>query len=195
MVMMTMIAMTAVVNAAAEHLHEAWPSRAANCLSSASRDVDFLSAIATHTHTHNHFTALCTLSGLAGTRRYVHFAIFWIFWCKMKITQADTPTVQMDYHPSRLIGAPIFAIPTIFTQDTLPGTTLPIYPGLGQALHMLACIPGGLVPPFLQRSVYNIHISPTDLTQRECVFRKYQKSVHISCLRATDKQYSLTRAI
>ena len=32
--------------------------------------------------------------------------------------------------PSRLIGAPISAIPTIFTLDALPGTTLPIYPGL-----------------------------------------------------------------
>jgi len=32
-----------------------------------------------------------------------------------------------------------------FTPDALPGTTLPIYPGLGQAPNMLACIPGGLV--------------------------------------------------
>jgi len=30
-------------------------------------------------------------------------------------------------------------------QDALPYTTLPIYPGLGQAPNMLACIPGGLV--------------------------------------------------
>jgi len=29
--------------------------------------------------------------------------------------------------------------------DALPGTTLPIYPGLGQAPNMLDCIPGGLV--------------------------------------------------
>jgi len=28
--------------------------------------------------------------------------------------------------------------------DALPGTTLPIYPGLGQAPNMPACIPGGL---------------------------------------------------
>jgi len=45
--------------------------------------------------------------------------------------------------PSRLIGAPTSAITTIFTQDALPYTTLPIYPGLGQAPNMLACIPGG----------------------------------------------------
>jgi len=65
----------------------------------------------------------------------------------MKITQADTPTIRMDCHPSRLIGAHISAIPTIFTPDALPGTTLPIYPGLGQAPSMLACIglPSGLV--------------------------------------------------
>jgi len=76
----------------------------------------------------------------------VHFAIFLIFWCKMKITQADTPTIRMDCHPSKLIGAPISAIPTIFTQDALPDTTLPIYPGLRHASNMLAYIPSGLVP-------------------------------------------------
>jgi len=62
----------------------------------------------------------------------------------MKITQADAPTIRMDCHPSRLNGAPITAIPIIFTPDALPGTTLPINPGLGQAPNMLACIPSGL---------------------------------------------------
>jgi len=47
--------------------------------------------------------------------------------------------------PSRLIAAPTSAIPTIFTQDALPYTILPVYPGLGQASKMLACIPSGLV--------------------------------------------------
>jgi len=53
----------------------------------------------THTHTQPiHFTALCTLSGTTRVSGYqkVHFAIFWIFWCKMKITQADAPTIWMD---------------------------------------------------------------------------------------------------
>jgi len=63
----------------------------------------------------------------------------------MKITQADAPTIQMDCHQSRLIGASTCAIPTIFMLDALPYTTLPIYPGLEQAPNMLACIPGGLV--------------------------------------------------
>jgi len=31
-------------------------------------------------------------------------------------------------------------MPTIFMPDALPGTTVPIYPGLGQAPNMLACI-------------------------------------------------------
>jgi len=48
--------------------------------------------------------------------------------------------------PSRLIGAPTSAIPTIITQDAVPYTTLPIYPGLGQAPYMLACILGGFFP-------------------------------------------------
>jgi len=49
-----------------------------------------------------------------------------------------------DCHPSRLNGAPTSAIP-IFTHDALPYTTLPIYPGLGQAPNMLDCIPGDLI--------------------------------------------------
>ena len=108
------------------------------------RNMKTQSTHACHTGTHNHFTALCTLSWY----QKVHFAIFWIFWCKMKITQAETPTIRMDCHPmspSRLIGAPISAISMIFTLDAIPGTTLPIYPGLGQAPKMLACIPSGLV--------------------------------------------------
>jgi len=51
--------------------------------------------------------------------------------------------------PSRLIGTPTSAITTIFTQDALPYTTLLIYPGLGQAPNMLACIPSGLVHPLI----------------------------------------------
>jgi len=47
--------------------------------------------------------------------------------------------------PSRLIDALTSAIPTTFTQDALPYTTLPIYPGLGQAPNMLSSIPSGLV--------------------------------------------------
>ena len=46
---------------------------------------------------------------------------------------------------SRLIGAPIAAISTFFMLDALPGTTLPIYLGLGYAPTMLACTTGGLV--------------------------------------------------
>jgi len=66
-----------------------------------------------HTHTNNHFTALWTLSGTTWVSRYqkVHCTIFWIFWSKMKITQAETPTIWMGCHPSRLIGAPTSAIP------------------------------------------------------------------------------------
>jgi len=94
--------------------------------------------------------ALWTMSGITRVSHYqkVHFAIFWIFWCKMKITQAGAPTIWMDCHPIQTNGATTSTIPTIFTLDALPDTTLPIYPGLGQAPDMLACIPSG--------SVYNI---------------------------------------
>jgi len=98
------------------------------------------------THTYNHFTALWTMSGTTWVSQYqkAHFAIFWIFWNKMKITQADAPTIWMDCHPIQTNWYPHLCHPTIFTQDALPYTTLPIYPGLGQAPNMLTCIPGGL---------------------------------------------------
>ena len=39
------------------------------------------------------------------------FVIFWIFWNKMNITQADAPTIRITATPSWLIGAPTSAIP------------------------------------------------------------------------------------
>jgi len=51
----------------------------------------------------------------------------------------------MDCHPILTNWCPSSAIPTIFMPDALPRTTFAIYPGLGQAQNMLACIPGGLV--------------------------------------------------
>jgi len=52
--------------------------------------------------------ALWTLSGTTRVSSYqkVHFAIFWIFWSKMKITQADAPTVWMDCHPIQTNWSP-----------------------------------------------------------------------------------------
>jgi len=101
---------------------------------------------AVETRTHNHFTAFWTLSGTSRVSRHQkeHFAIFWIFWSKMKITQAEAPTIRMDCHAIQTNCCPHLCHPTMFIQDALPYTTLPIYLGLGQAPSMLACIPGGL---------------------------------------------------
>jgi len=72
-------------------------------------------------------------------------AVLWVFWCKVKITHADAPTTRMEAIPSKLIGDSTSAIPIIFMLDALPGTTLPIYPGLGQAPNMLPSITSGLL--------------------------------------------------
>jgi len=40
---------------------------------------------------------------------------------------------------------PTSIVPHFFTPDALPAATLPLYPGLGQAPNMLACIPSGVV--------------------------------------------------
>ena len=59
----------------------------------------------THTHTHTHTTIL-QLSGLcpgqpwwAGTRRYIWPSSRFSGAERMKITQADAPTIRMDCHP------------------------------------------------------------------------------------------------
>ena len=84
-------------------------------------------------------------SGATRVSQYqkVHFTIFWIFWCKMKMTQADAPAFRMDCHPIQTNWCHHLYHPHHFTPDALPDTTLPIYPGLGQAPNMLACIPSG----------------------------------------------------
>jgi len=63
----------------------------------------------------------------------------------MKITQADIPTMRMDCHPIQTNWCPHLYHPPP------DATTLPIYPGLGQAPNMLACILGGLVQSVLRR--------------------------------------------
>ena len=83
---------------------------------------------------------------LEGTFRH-----FLDFWCKMKITQSDAPKIWMDCHPIQTNWCPHLCYPTIFTPDHLPDTTLPIYPGLGQAPNMLACIPVAL--PLITRNL------------------------------------------
>jgi len=66
------------------------------------------------------------------------------------LVQNEDNTGRHTNNPDGLPPHPISAIPTIFMPDALPGTTLPIYPGLRQAPNILACIPSGLVEPFLQ---------------------------------------------
>jgi len=65
------------------------------------------------------------------------------FWCKMKITQVDTPTTRMDCHPIQTNWCPHLCHPVHFHAGC---PTLHNPPNLGQAQNMLACIPGGLVP-------------------------------------------------
>jgi len=52
----------------------------------------------THTCTQPFYCSVDFVLWTTQLSRYqkVHFAIFWIFWSKMKITQADAPTIWMD---------------------------------------------------------------------------------------------------
>jgi len=60
--------------------------------------------------------ALWTLSRTIQVSRYqkVHFAIFWIFCSKMKITQTDPPTIWMDCHPIQTNWCPHLCHPHHF---------------------------------------------------------------------------------
>jgi len=59
-----------------------------------------------------------------------------------KITEADTPTIQLGATPSGLISDPPPKHPPFLRRMSF----LPLYPGLGQAPDMLAsCIPSGVV--------------------------------------------------
>jgi len=94
-----------------------------------------------YTHTYNRFTALFPeLPGWAGVRRN----LLPDFMVQGKITAADIPTIQLGATLSRLISNSPPSLP-IFTLDALPAATLPLYPGLGQAPNMLACIPSDVV--------------------------------------------------
>ena len=55
-------------------------------------------------HTHTTILQLSDFvqDNLVSWYQKVHFAIFWIFWCKVKIKQADTPTIRMDCHPIQI---------------------------------------------------------------------------------------------
>ena len=90
---------------------------------------------------HNRFTAL-----ISGTTRWAAARrnLLLDYTMQGKITEADTPTIQLSATPYGLISDPPPSPPPIFMQDALPAATLPIYPGLCQAPNMLACIPSGL---------------------------------------------------
>jgi len=76
--------------------------------------------------------------------------IFWTFMVQGEITEADASTISLGATRSRLSSCPPPSTP-IVTLDALPAATVPLYPGLGQAPNMLACIPSGVVKICLPR--------------------------------------------
>jgi len=92
---------------------------------------------------YNRFTALWPgLPGWTGTRTCHLFLGFYSAREDNRGRHTDNPA---GCHPIRPNQRPTSIFPSIFTPDALPATTHPIYPGLGQAPNMLACIPSGFV--------------------------------------------------
>jgi len=92
-------------------------------------------------YTHNHFMALFPgPPRSAGARRNLLLG----FMVQGKITEADTLTIRLGTTPSRLISNSPPSSPHFYA-GCPSCRNPPIYPGLGQAPNMLACIPSGLV--------------------------------------------------
>jgi len=111
------------------------------------------------------------LSGWYNTRRNIHLlicgrphAIFWVLWCKGKVTEADELTKRLDTTPSGLL-VPHLHHPHKF-YARCPSCRKPpnIYPGLGHAPSMLGCIPGGLVHKNMGKNK-NSHIIQSPFTR------------------------------
>ena len=80
------------------------------------------------------------------------------FTVQGETSEADTPTIRLGVTPSGLIISNPPPSSPIFTPDALPASTLPTYPGLGQAPNMLACTPRGLVAFITKRYTnHDIH--------------------------------------
>jgi len=115
-----------------------------------------LTHLGNHASTHTQpFTALWTLSRTSRVSWYqkVHCAIFWIFWCKMKITQAETPTIRMDCHPFQTNWCPHLCHPHIFYAGCPSWHNPPNLSWLGTGTKYAGLhtrLPGGLVKPRIQ---------------------------------------------
>jgi len=83
------------------------------------------------------------LSGTTWVSRY-RINLLVGYMVQGKITETDALSIWLGATPSRLISDPPLSSP-IFMLDALPAAILLIYPGLGQASNMLACIPSDLV--------------------------------------------------
>jgi len=116
-----------------------------------------------HTHTHNCLTPF--FQDYLG--ELVPEEIFWTLWCKgrhQRPTHRQSRWVPL--HPDKSVTH--LYCPPIFMPDALPATTLAIYPGLGQAPSMLACISSGYV--WSDMIVRKLHF---------CQLRLIQNGIHV----------------
>jgi len=67
-------------------------------------------------HNHNRFTALFR----DHPGKPVPEENFWTLWCKARLTEADTPTIQLGATPSGLTSAHLHHPPIFYRPDALP---------------------------------------------------------------------------
>jgi len=93
-------------------------------------------------HTHNHFIALFFWD----YRRepVSEENILLDFYGAMEDNRGRHTNHPAEHHSIQTNQRPPPTAP-IFTPDALPATTVPLYPGLGQAPNMLACIPSAVI--------------------------------------------------
>ena len=79
---------------------------------------------------------VCMWGHLRGDTQQYYFSpsLFLDFVEQGTMMEAEAPTVRVDATPSELTAPPSPSPPPIFMPNALLATTLPICPGLGQAL-------------------------------------------------------------
>jgi len=104
---------------------------------------------------HNCFTAL-----FPGPREPVPEENFWTLWCKGRLTEADTLTIQLDATPSEPTSAHLNHPPIFYKQDALPATQPTVskhwsfMPNNMEKFHMIRSM-GGIIYGWWYESTKN----------------------------------------
>jgi len=124
----------------------------------------------------------------------IHFAIFWIFWSKMKITQADAPTIWMDCHPIQTNWCPHLCHPHHFYAGcpSLHNPPNLSWLGTGTKYASLNTWWLGLYRRFIMLPKFT-HYMMYNKSNSTCSFEKCQQYLYQAMLQLLENTFQLAR--